>query len=166
MEGDSNRSSVQLDQQAWFVNNCAVAGQTLIPITPSLQEFFTYFLLRHHSIRFLWIDAIYINQADQVERSTEVQMMARVYSSCTQTIAWLGPEDDDSRAALPIITANARYSDEHIESVIEWGHQNYETLLDRQKERQFLEMDDFGSKSWSGLYHFLKRSWSFRKWTV
>jgi Heterokaryon incompatibility protein (HET) len=41
----------------------------------------------------MWADAICINQADLVEKSAQVAMMARIYASALQVRVWLGPEE-------------------------------------------------------------------------
>ncbi|KAK0624057.1 heterokaryon incompatibility protein-domain-containing protein [Immersiella caudata] len=48
----------------------------------------------------LWIDAICINQVDNTEKSSQVQMMGEIYSSSQFTLSWLGPEADDSNLAI------------------------------------------------------------------
>jgi hypothetical protein len=45
--------------------------------------------------RRLWIDAICINQADLVERASQVQMMGQLYSSAPEVLVWLGEADID-----------------------------------------------------------------------
>jgi hypothetical protein len=48
----------------------------------------------------IWIDAICINQADNTEKSSQVQIMDDIYSSSLFTLSWLGPEADDSDLAI------------------------------------------------------------------
>lgn len=49
--------------------------------------------LRHNGERKqIWIDAICINQADPVEKTAQVQMMADIYSSTEEVLIWLGEE--------------------------------------------------------------------------
>ena len=50
--------------------------------------------------RFLWIDAVCINQADFRERGYQVTMMGDIYANATQTLVWLGEEDDRTGLAL------------------------------------------------------------------
>jgi hypothetical protein len=44
----------------------------------------------------LWVDALCINQADDVEKSSQIMKMARIYERARNTIVWLGPAADDS----------------------------------------------------------------------
>lgn len=48
----------------------------------------------------IWIDAICINQDDKEEKSHQVEMMAKIYKSCVEVLAWLGPADDESDIAM------------------------------------------------------------------
>jgi hypothetical protein len=47
-----------------------------------------------------WIDAICINQSDNVEKSRQVRLMTEIYSRACKVLVWLGPPDDDSELAL------------------------------------------------------------------
>ena len=41
--------------------------------------------------RKMWIDALCINQRDNHEKNQQVPIMAEIYASATQVIAWIGP---------------------------------------------------------------------------
>jgi hypothetical protein len=48
--------------------------------------------LRHpNAPRILWVDALCIDQSNQAERSSQVEMMRDIFQSCTCDLAWLGP---------------------------------------------------------------------------
>ena len=51
--------------------------------------------------RFLWIDAICINQGDEVEKSKQVPLMTMIYENAQATIIWLGSNgmEDEAFAA-------------------------------------------------------------------
>jgi Heterokaryon incompatibility protein (HET) len=53
--------------------------------------------------RFIWIDAICINQEDIDERNQQVIFMLRIYQMAQNLIVWLGPEADESDKAIEII---------------------------------------------------------------
>jgi hypothetical protein len=73
-----------------------------LPITESLDSALRH--LRHQTEPVIvWIDQICIDQReDHVnhERSDQVKMMARIYSSAEQVFVWLGPADQGSDEAM------------------------------------------------------------------
>lgn len=63
----------------------------------------------------LWIDAICINQSDDAERSWQVNEMRTIFSQASLVYNWLGPEADDSDAAMKLLN--------HVGSIVlEAGH--------------------------------------------
>lgn len=52
-------------------------------------------LFAHHA-PFFWIDAVCINQADGSEKNHQVAMMGDIYRRASQTVAWVGPEGDET----------------------------------------------------------------------
>ena len=56
--------------------------------------------------RVLWIDAIYINQKDNDEKSHQVAMMGKIYSSRQKAIIWLGEDLDTTEAGSKSIVAS------------------------------------------------------------
>lgn len=84
------------DPSPKFVIKCN--GQTL-PIAHNL--FFALQQLRHASTqRFLWIDAICINQNDIAERSMQIQYMLDIYQNAARVLVWLGVESETSPLAM------------------------------------------------------------------
>ncbi|KAI1392149.1 HET-domain-containing protein [Hypoxylon trugodes] len=53
--------------------------------------------------RFLWVDAVCINQADEQERNSQVALMGLIYRRAEQVLIWLGQEADGSRKAMKLI---------------------------------------------------------------
>jgi hypothetical protein len=56
--------------------------------------------LRHlrltQEARYLWVDAICINQDDMDERSRQVSIMSEIYSKASQVVVWLGEREEPS----------------------------------------------------------------------
>ncbi|PVH75711.1 HET-domain-containing protein [Cadophora sp. DSE1049] len=61
----------------------------------------------------LWIDALCIDQGNDSERSSQVNMMGDIYECSKKTFVWLGEEAEDSSLAMKLlssITANVQNS--------------------------------------------------------
>nr|POE49140.1 heterokaryon incompatibility protein 6, or allele [Quercus suber] len=59
-------------------------------------------LRRPDAVRYLWIDAICIDQSLNAERSHQVQMMAAIYAGASEVLVWVG-EDDDLRDGMLVM---------------------------------------------------------------
>ncbi|KAK1244181.1 hypothetical protein MKX08_002319 [Trichoderma sp. CBMAI-0020] len=67
--------------------------------------------------RQVWADALCINQTDNHEKSLQVSIMGRIYSTCAQGAIWLGPlgdmPEEDAQAALDTISWIAGEQEAH-----------------------------------------------------
>lgn len=50
-----------------------------------------------------WIDAIYIDQSNDMERCRQVALMGGIYRMARGVVFWLGPKEDDSDYAMYLI---------------------------------------------------------------
>jgi hypothetical protein len=57
--------------------------------------------------RYLWIDAICINQEDKEEKAQQIQLMYKIYSLARRVLVWLGAATDASGQAFEDIRAAA-----------------------------------------------------------
>ncbi|KAI0552388.1 heterokaryon incompatibility protein-domain-containing protein [Xylaria curta] len=81
-----NKSPIYLDDKVVMVTeNLSIALQHLERTGSTLS---------------IWIDALCINQTDDVEKSQQVRMMPQIYSQSLEVLVWLGPSHCDSDAAL------------------------------------------------------------------
>ena len=53
----------------------------------------------------LWIDAISLNQDDDIEKATHVLLMGVIYKTAPRTLIWLGEAADDSDLAIDSMNA-------------------------------------------------------------
>ncbi|GAB1314779.1 hypothetical protein MFIFM68171_04989 [Madurella fahalii] len=61
---------------------------------------------REHASRFVWVDAVCIDQDNTAERSAQVQLMRTIYARATTVLVYLGEDDGfgDSHLALERLT--------------------------------------------------------------
>jgi hypothetical protein len=67
-------------------------------ITKNVQAIMKELRLKPGKSRYLWIDAICINQDDIVEKNSQVAMMAEIYKKATRVNIWLGESNQSSRS--------------------------------------------------------------------
>ncbi|EAA27268.2 HET-domain-containing protein [Neurospora crassa] len=97
----------------------------------------------------LWVDAVCINQDDDVEKGHQVQMMGQIYATAQMVFVWLGSGSEQTLAAMNAINAvgmenlkeledNLRKNGDHIldidtlcESLEDSGHNRPEDEFDK-----------------------------------
>jgi hypothetical protein len=57
----------------------------------------------------IWIDAICINQVDQVEKASQLMLMGDIYTWAEMVYVWLGPETEASRKTFEWLSIASRY---------------------------------------------------------
>lgn len=60
-------------------------------------------LRRESRHRFLWVDAICINQQSTADKNEQVRHMMRIYANADRVVIWLGPHANDSHLAMSMI---------------------------------------------------------------
>ena len=85
--------------ETWEPSSSVLFHGQHFKVTPSLASALQ--ALRYVSkLRYLWVDAICINQEDLVERNIQVPLMANIMESAKHVCIWLGEEDEDSHLAF------------------------------------------------------------------
>jgi hypothetical protein len=103
--GELNYSYVALSY-VWGdpgVNHLIMVNGHPLEVTANLDEFLQRYRYLGHvaphwefANRYVWVDAVCINQNDLPERINQVSLMGDIYRSASAAIAWLGPDADDS----------------------------------------------------------------------
>jgi Heterokaryon incompatibility protein (HET) len=149
--------------------NSLLIGDYFLPITLSLHE--ALLRLRDHALgRYMWIDAVCINQNDDREKEHQIGLMAHIYSHASRTIVWLGEAADDSDRAIENIRLAANGRSDF--GVSEKGRSRPHVSADDLSGNDFSE---FGlSKNYrrrpnlipeeQGIVALLERSWFCRIW--
>jgi hypothetical protein len=81
-------------------------NRDLFPVFPNLMDALCHILQAWDSadpVQHIWIDAIYINQEDPVERGLQVQFMSKIYQTASRVLIWLGKSNMESLAAFDFI---------------------------------------------------------------
>lgn len=140
-----------------FLSNILLDGVEF-KATPNLVS-----MLRHIrtecDTQVLWVDAVCINQLDTHERNHQVQIMARIYQSATEVIAWLGESGDGSDSALKLLnrcgTALAAHE----------LHTPHDLLPIHDFEWLLSAVEDlYDERAWKAIPHLYKRPYWNRLW--
>ena len=97
-------------QKAWI--NCN--GQRLT-LTKNLLNAIRRLRRKNETIT-LWIDQICINQEDLEERSSQVQLMRKIYKSASSVLIWLGDEADKSNMAIELMSRLSGHPNKDVRS--------------------------------------------------
>ncbi|KAI0460291.1 heterokaryon incompatibility protein-domain-containing protein [Xylaria acuta] len=141
-----------------------------LSITTSLFTGLAYFRYADRP-RTLWADAICINQADALEKSSQVLLMPHIYSQATRTLAWLGIANDPVFGAVsPGVADSVRQAFQLLpefdpEDAVDIAAKSQTIHSSSQRLREegkpnLLDHD------WSLLTALLARPWFRRKWVI
>jgi hypothetical protein len=78
-----------------------------VPVPPAMLEGLRHLRLKS-THRWVWCDAICVNQADKNEKAAQVQKMLLIYVKARKVVAWLGALDSPSRQSLSSALANKK----------------------------------------------------------
>ena len=116
-------------------------------------------LRRNQYSRFIWIDAICINQEDDAEKSTQIPLMRYIYQEARCIFVWLGVASNIEEGALTILPALTRI----LEKTSQEGYKvnpEVPTTFDSVG----LPMPDH--EIWLALGGIMMRPWFRRLWTL
>lgn len=130
---------------------------------------------RHKSVT-LWVDALCINQDNDLEKSQQVTLMTRIYSSATMVQAWLGPrldEDSHTRTQLHIAfdfindladTVNACHFSSKIYDNLAWldACRLLAMRAEQGRTTQANEVEAFCDDLWNQVHHVLATTGSWQ----
>lgn len=94
----SHQLFVTADAQSW----------RWLPITASVDSLLRHFRVSYKA-RLLWIDAICLNQKDEMEKTQQIPLMGWIYSDAKRVHIWLGDDEvDKARQAFTVIRNTER----------------------------------------------------------
>ncbi|KAH8157163.1 hypothetical protein CIB48_g11074 [Xylaria polymorpha] len=126
-------------------------------------------------VRRLWVDAVCINQEDLPERTSQVELMARIFAGASRVLAWLGWEEGEAgrRHLLDAIRfihvfmedpeaglRDARILLHHHGDVA--GAAEHLALMSEDDRRQFEEQ----ARKWEAVKVFFEIEYFHRTWIV
>ncbi|OCL01994.1 hypothetical protein AOQ84DRAFT_305531 [Glonium stellatum] len=109
--------------------------------------------------KYIWIDALCVNQEDITERNAQVANMAETFKAAQSVIVWLGEEDEFTADAVKVI--------EQISAIpeTEWQSAGYTDFYKDDCYRK-LQVQHLSYLNWLGFIAFVNRPWFKRAWVV
>ncbi|KAF2464484.1 HET-domain-containing protein [Lindgomyces ingoldianus] len=126
--------------------------------------------LRHRAeTRWLWVDALCINQEDDSERGNQVRMMGLIYFQATRVVIWLGLDDTQYEEDGVFVQVPASGVFETISKTAQRIFEDIERF-DVIKSMPVVTLDDLGRydiTKWKHLSSFIRlRPWFHRGWVI
>ena len=116
-------------------------------------------LRRRRYSRFVWIDAICINQEDDVEKSTQIPMMRTVYREASSVLVWLGEASALEEGALAIMPGVTKI----LQKAVDDRHYLDPDLPDTFNS---VGLPEPSHGVWLALGSLMMRPWFRRLWTL
>ncbi|KAF2763008.1 HET-domain-containing protein [Pseudovirgaria hyperparasitica] len=114
--------------------------------------------------KYIWIDAICVNQNDIAERNDQVSLMSDIFRSAHSVVVWLGPEDEFTADALKVLETIGSLPEDAGES----AEEDYTRLFDGDNCATYarLGISPLKYHHWLGFLAFINRPWFERAWVV
>lgn len=126
-------------------------GSSLL-VTPVAYEMAKY--LGEYN-RWLWIDAICINQQDSAEKEVQIPLMREIYAKADDVFIWMGPSTPETEHFMYNFPKALQYASS-------W---DYEVELQQNPAYNKLYWPWDDEMFFAGLYQVLNQEWFRRLWT-
>lgn len=138
-------------------------GTATLQVTANLKSALQH--LRYEAEeRVMWVDALCINQSDDLEKGAEVARMEELFACAAHVVVWLGPEADESGAAMERLAYISSQVD------VDWGLGGMHRITPAEIEDVDRSIADpnsrlpLGTKQSDALVSLLNRDWFDRLW--
>ena len=91
------------------LSEALIVNDAIMYITPNLAEGLRRFRTLS-SLKWLWVDAVCINQKDDIEKTFQIPLMGSIYRDSSRVMIWLGDREDDINLVKTIRTLSRRIS--------------------------------------------------------
>lgn len=111
--------------------------------------------------RYMWIDALCINQNSNREKEHQLPLMVKIYEQASHVLVWLGPPDVDSQLGLPFmrLCAATVNTTAGMNSTQDFTPQDWANIGFHMPEQERVQRT-------RALTMFFKRPWFRRMWIV
>ena len=119
----------------------------------------------------IWADSICINQKDEAEKTEQVAMMGKIYSSCTSVYIWLGVPSNEFGVYRGEDDSGAETAVNPFTLALHFANNNHSYQLPCMQWSNSTGQWSFVTsllfqKIWSGYVEYSTRAWWSRLWCV
>ncbi|KAK3064820.1 hypothetical protein LTS18_003630 [Coniosporium uncinatum] len=133
--------------------------------TPSLRDALVQ-MRRPRRPRWLWADAICINQADKAERGHQVQRMQQIYKNASRVIVWLGTDEDGNvETAVPFMRSLVAKLCKEADLKTS-GLKSIDNLYQLLPQYAFRGEFDPAEPTWKPVLQYSQQAWFRRLWVL
>ncbi|KAK5988410.1 Protein NO VEIN-like protein [Cladobotryum mycophilum] len=149
----------------WGLATAGMGGHSLktddgiIEITPSLDLALRRLRAPGQST-WLWVDAVCINQKDNLEKKIQIHLMYHIFRLAKETIIWLGTEENDSDVVIKVL--HGICSDPLPDS----SSMTNSSFSQNAAAANDVESSDITIKNLQDFNQLLARSWFARVWVI
>lgn len=141
-----------------YIGKC---DRMTLRVTRSLRAALQHLRYPHRK-RVMWIDALCIDQSNDVEKGPQVAMMGQLFECASRVVVWLGPEENGSSVAMECLAFIGSQVD------VDWGGMHRISPantdgVDRTIADPNVELPLNREQSLA-VAHLLSRSWFDRLW--
>jgi hypothetical protein len=132
-------------------------------VTKNLESALRHIRLGMHG-QSLWVDALCINQEDEIEKTVQVRMMRRIYEDAFAVLIWLGEEKPQTTAlAIGLLRSQKTLDLAQIKSEADLQS----AILENEKEMLCSCRQPEHKPAWDALAQdLLRRDWFRRMWVI
>lgn len=145
------------------VKVATICHDAILQVTPNLRSCLQHLRYQDRS-RWLWADAVCINQQDLGEQGQQVSHIHQIYEAAKQVVVWLG-DDEDGQAieATRLITNIAKASCAREQFAIQ-DLQHRDHICNMTLHVSLTDLESPDQLSWDALAWFFTRPWFSRLW--
>lgn len=107
----------------------------------------------------IWVDAVCINQTDDVEKIVQIKLMNSLYRRAKQVYVWLGCGTPEEQAQMPNAIAL-------LPQIIEEGKRRESLPTSWKTEEVAPPLRNLDPNLWNAIMYLLRNPWYFRVWIV
>ena len=115
----------------------------------------------------LWIDALCINQGDEMEKTVQVNQMGRIYQEARLVVVWLGHYFENAPRVLSIVEQLSKvYAGNLPDGPDRSEFDRYTGPLAERELLRRVGLESANLNDWMDFVRFMRRSWFSRTWTL